>query len=166
MYKIKVNNKFSFELNTVKDDFIINGDHFSADMVQTGQNQYHLIHQNRSYNAEVVDVNRAEKTCSIKVNGNIYSVELKDQYDQLLQQLGMDKLASSRVAELKAPMPGLVLSVMVKEGDHVKKGDNLLVLEAMKMENIIKSPGDLTIKAIKVNPGDKVEKNQIMLSFS
>ena len=63
-------------------------------------------------------------------------------------------------------MPGLVLSVLVKEGDEVKKGDNLLVLEAMKMENIIKSPADVTIKSIKIKASDKVEKNQVLIQFS
>jgi biotin carboxyl carrier protein len=60
----------------------------------------------------------------------------------------------------------LVLSVLVKEGDEVKKGDNLFVLEAMKMENIIKSPADVTIKSIKIKPSDKVEKNQVLIQFS
>jgi biotin carboxyl carrier protein len=63
-------------------------------------------------------------------------------------------------------MPGLVLSVLVKEGDEVKKGDNLFVLEAMKMENIIKSPADVTIKSIKIKASDKVEKNQVLIQFS
>jgi biotin carboxyl carrier protein len=80
--------------------------------------------------------------------------------------LGLDNLQSSKVAELKAPMPGLVLSVLVKEGDEVKKGDNLFVLEAMKMENIIKSPADVTIKSIKIKASDKVEKNQVLIQFS
>jgi biotin carboxyl carrier protein len=60
-------------------------------------------------------------------------------------------------------MPGLVLKVLVKDGDVIKKGDNLLVLEAMKMENSIKAPADATIKAVKITAGDKVEKNQVMI---
>jgi biotin carboxyl carrier protein len=80
--------------------------------------------------------------------------------------LGLDNLQSAKVAELKAPMPGLVLSILVKEGDEIKKGDNLLVLEAMKMENIIKSPADVTIKSIRIKPSDKVEKNQVLIQFS
>ena len=67
------------------------------------------------------------------------------------------------MTDLKAPMPGLVLQVLVKEGDEIRKGDNMLVLEAMKMENILKAPADCTIRTVKVNPGDKVEKNQVMI---
>jgi biotin carboxyl carrier protein len=60
-------------------------------------------------------------------------------------------------------MPGLVLKVLVKDGDVIKKGDNILVLEAMKMENSIKAPADATIKSVKIIAGDKVEKNQVMI---
>jgi biotin carboxyl carrier protein len=109
---------------------------------------------------------KEEKTASIKVNGHTYNIAIKDRFDDLLHQLGLDNLQSAKVAELKAPMPGLVLSILVKEGDEIKKGDNLLVLEAMKMENIIKSPADVTIKSIKIKPSDKVEKNQVLIQFS
>jgi biotin carboxyl carrier protein len=62
-------------------------------------------------------------------------------------------------------MPGLVLKVFVNKGDSIKKGDNLFVLEAMKMENIIKSPADVTVEKILIKPGDKVEKGQILMLF-
>ncbi|MNR65826.1 2-oxoglutarate carboxylase large subunit [compost metagenome] len=68
--------------------------------------------------------------------------------------------------EIKAPMPGLVLNVMVQEGQEVGKGDNLLVLEAMKMENIIKSPDSGIVKKILITKGDKVEKNEVLIQFS
>jgi biotin carboxyl carrier protein len=74
-------------------------------------------------------------------------------------------MTSASVSEIKAPMPGLVLNIMVQEGDEVKKGDNLMILEAMKMENSIKSPIDGTVKNLKVATGDKLEKNQVMITF-
>jgi len=162
MYKIKVNNKFSFEVNG-KTEFTINGEPFSGDLSQLNGNSFHFLRNNRSYTTEIFDINQEEKTCKVKVNGHIYSISVKDQFDQLLQQLGMDQLNAHKVGDLKAPMPGLVLQVLVKEGDQITKGDNLLVLEAMKMENILKAPADCTIKSIKVIPGDKVEKNQVMI---
>ena len=79
---------------------------------------------------------------------------------------GMDNLNTAKVSEIKAPMPGLVLRILAGEGEEVKKGGNLLVLEAMKMENIIKAPADVIIKSVKVKDGDKVEKNQVMMIFS
>ena len=77
----------------------------------------------------------------------------------------MDKLASTKVNDVKAPMPGLILSMSVAEGDEVKKGDPLLILEAMKMENVIKSPSDGVIKSIKAAQGDSVEKNEVLIQF-
>jgi biotin carboxyl carrier protein len=80
--------------------------------------------------------------------------------------MGLSNLQSAKVSEIKAPMPGLVLKVFVSNGDEVKKGDNLFILEAMKMENIIKSPSDVSIKNIKIVPGDKVEKGQVLMQFN
>jgi biotin carboxyl carrier protein len=166
MYHLKVNEKFNFELNETQGAWTVNGDQIDADTLVIKDNLLHILHQHTSYRVEIVSFSKEEKTAIIKVNGHTYSIVIKDQYDDLLHQLGLDNLQSAKVAELKAPMPGLVLSVLVKEGDEIKKGDNLLVLEAMKMENIIKSPADVTIKSIKIKPSDKVEKNQVLIQFS
>jgi len=101
----------------------------------------------------------------LKVNSVKFSLQLKDKYDELLHSLGLDNLASKKVNEIKAPMPGMVLKVLVSEGDEVKKGDALLVLEAMKMENILKSPTDGVIKKIAAVKGVAVEKNQLLIQF-
>ena len=90
-------------------------------------------------------------------------MKVEDEYDQLLHKLGMDKALTKKVNELKAPMPGLVLRILVEEGQAIKQGDSLLVLEAMKMENVLKSMGDGVIKQLKVKAGDKVEKNQLLI---
>ena len=166
MYHLKVNEKFNFELNETQGAWTVNGDQIDADTLVIKDNLLHILHQHTSYRVEIVSFSKEEKTAIIKVNGHTYSIVIKDQFDDLLHQLGLDNLQSAKVAELKAPMPGLVLSILVKEGDEIKKGDNLLVLEAMKMENIIKSPADVTIKSIKIKPSDKVEKNQVLIQFS
>lgn len=165
MYKVKVNDKFSFEVKA-KNEFTIDGNRFEGDVVKLGNNRFHIIRNNRSYTAELFDLNFEEKSCKVKVNGRVYDIGVIDQFDQLLHQLGMDQMAGQKVADLKAPMPGLVLQVLVNDGDSIKKGDNILVLEAMKMENILKAPADGTIKTVKVVPGYKVEKNQVMIVFS
>ncbi len=79
--------------------------------------------------------------------------------------MGLGGLNNAKISELKAPMPGMVLKVFVDEGTRVQKGDNLFILEAMKMENIIKSPTDTVIRSVKIKHGDKVEKGQILLHF-
>ena len=163
MYTIKVNGETDYVIEHKKGNLLINGK--DANIRQRGDSIYHIINDLKSFNAEVVSFDRETKTAEIKVNGNLYTVTAKDQYDILLDKLGMSSLNSAKVSEVKAPMPGLVLKVFIKNGDIVKKGDNLLVLEAMKMENIIKSPADVIVKAIKIKPGDKVEKGQVLIAF-
>jgi len=166
MFKIRVNDQFDFEVNSEKDRLLVNGKSVICDIHQVNRSTFHILYQNRSYNAELIELNKADKTCSVRVNAQIYTMSLTDQFDDLLHQLGMDNLTAVKVSELKAPMPGMVLKVLVSEGEEVKKGSNLLILEAMKMENIIKAPADVVVKSIKVKPSDKVEKNQVMVVFN
>jgi biotin carboxyl carrier protein len=165
MYNIKVNNKHNFEVDRKGDTLLVNDNAINADIKQLNQLLYHIINENGSYNAEVVSFDREAKTAEIKVNNNIYTIAAKDQFDVLLDKMGLSNLMAAKVSEIKAPMPGLVLKVLVEEGVEIKKGENLFVLEAMKMENIIKAPADVTVKNIKIKPGDKVEKGQILMLF-
>ncbi len=166
MLKIKVNDKFSFEVNSDKNLTIINGQEIKTDMVRIDDRNVHILYNNKSYNVEVIGINKDEKSCSVKVGSNIYYMQMTDQFDELLHQLGMDNLKAAKVSEIKAPMPGLVIRILTAEGEYVEKGGNLFVLEAMKMENIIKAPADVKIKSVKIKPGDKVEKNQVVMIFS
>jgi biotin carboxyl carrier protein len=165
MYKVKVNNQFQYDIEINHNVFKLNGEEVSLDSIKLSNSSSHLLYQNKSYNAEVISVDSANKTCAIKVNGTTYQIKVEDQFDQLLKQMGMDNLAGNKISEIKAPMPGLVLNVMVEENVEVKKGDNLLVLEAMKMENILKSSADGVVKKVLINKGDKVEKNQVLIQF-
>lgn len=165
MYNIKVNDKYNFEVNRNGDALLVNDATINADIKQLNQLLYHIINQDGSYNAEVVSFDREAKTAEIKVNNNIYTLTAKDRFDVLLDKMGLSSLMAAKVSEIKAPMPGLVLKVLVEEGAEIKKGENLFILEAMKMENIIKAPADVTVKTIKIKPGDKVEKGQILMLF-
>ena len=166
MYKIKVNGKFDFDVDNSNECLAVNGNPIATDMKQLNTSSWHIINELNSYNAEVVSFNAADKTAEIKVNNNLYAINAKDQFDILLDKLGLSNLTSAKVSEVKAPMPGLVLKVLVTEGSEIKKGDNLFILEAMKMENIIKATADVTVKTVKIKPGDKVEKGQVLLLFS
>jgi biotin carboxyl carrier protein len=165
MYNIKVNSKHDFEVDRQADTLLVNNNVIDADIKQLNDLLYHVINKNGSYNAEVVSFNREEKTAEIKVNNTIYTLAAKDQFDVLLDKMGLSNLLTAKISEIKAPMPGMVLKVLVEEGAQIKKGDNMFVLEAMKMENIIKSPADVVVKTIKIKPGDKVEKGQILIQF-
>ncbi len=166
MYHIRVNDSYHIDVQREQENWLVNGQPFVLDTLFVKDNLWHVLHQNASYRVEIVSFSKEDKSAQLKVNGTTYRIAIKDQLDDLLQQLGLDTLQSNKATELKAPMPGLVLSVFVKEGDEVKKGDNLFVLEAMKMENIIKAPADVCIKSLKISPSDKVEKNQTLIIFS
>jgi biotin carboxyl carrier protein len=166
-YKVTVNGKKE-HIVVLEDSSMGSVDNvaFELDRIKVKENSFHVLKDNRSYTVELVKADPETKSFLLTVNGNKYSVQLKDKYDVLLHTLGLDNLNSKKVNDLKAPMPGLVLSIAVEEGGTVKKGDPLIVLEAMKMENILKSPADLVIKKITVKKGMAVEKNQILIQFS
>ncbi|TSD64575.1 acetyl-CoA carboxylase biotin carboxyl carrier protein subunit [Inquilinus sp. KBS0705] len=165
MYKIKVNSTYDFEVDRAAAALVVNTDIIDADIKQLNKLLYHIINNNASYTAEVISFDKEAKTAEIKVNNNIYTVAAKDEFDVLLDKMGLSNLNTAKISDIKAPMPGMVLKVLVEEGAAVKKGDNLFVLEAMKMENIIKSPANVVVKTIKIKPGDKVEKGQILILF-
>lgn len=157
--------EFNVELDNNSSSGTIDGNIFNWDVKKVKNNLFHVIKDNKSYNLELLKLNPEEKTVFVKINGIKYKFQLKDKFDDLLHSLGMDNLLVTKVSDLKAPMPGLVLSIDVEVGKEVKKGDALLILEAMKMENVIKSPTDGIIKSIAVKTGQAVEKNQLLLNF-
>lgn len=169
MYSINVNgkDKHKSDLKLKGNDFegTLNEAMIHGSFIKINDHQYHLLYNNTSYNVDVMKMNQAEKTMTLKINSVRYTIELKDKYDELLHSLGMDNVNSAKVNQIKAPMPGMVLNVLVHEGNEVKKGDVLLVLEAMKMENMLKSPTDGVIKKIAVQKGNAVEKNQLLIQF-
>jgi acetyl/propionyl-CoA carboxylase alpha subunit len=165
MYKIRVNGSGEHEIVLSGNGFTIDGEHGQWDLISTGKNQYHIIRNNLSYTCEVISADYGKKTFVIRVNGTMINVEVKDRFDELLLKMGMDNPVSSRINSIKAPMPGLVVKVPVEEGQEVSDGDSILILEAMKMENVLKSPGAGVVKTVKVKPSDRVEKNQVLVEF-
>ncbi|MCF0073459.1 acetyl-CoA carboxylase biotin carboxyl carrier protein subunit [Dyadobacter sp. CY261] len=174
MLKINVGNKpqgeqsengNTFDIDHQQNAWFIDGKAFEGDIVALGHNRFHIIWKNKSYNIEVIDRNPAEKSTHLLINGQHYYTSAKDDLDLLLEKMGMQNNASQKINNVKAPMPGLIQSIAVAEGDSIAKGDNLLVLVAMKMENVIKSSGSGVIKTLKVAPGQIVEKNQVLLEF-
>jgi biotin carboxyl carrier protein len=169
MYTITVNGNKTFktELNLSQNTFegTLNEQFINGNFIKISEYQYHFLHNNKSYNVDIIKINVEEKTLLLKINSVKFNLQLKDKYDELLHTLGLDNLATKKVNDIKAPMPGMVLNILVKEGDTVKKGDAILVLEAMKMENILKSPTDGLIKKIAAVKGTAVEKNQLLIQF-
>jgi len=156
-FQIKINDKLDYSINDKAIDW---------DLKMLSDGRYHILYQGKGYEAEVLELNQSEKKVRLKVNGNIYELEAKDHLDLLLDKLGMSQVNTSKINEVKAPMPGLVLDINVAPGDEIEKGQAVLVLEAMKMENVLKSPGSGVIKSIEVKKGEAVEKGQVLLRLS
>ena len=121
MYKIKVNDRFNFETEVKNDVIFLNNIPVNLDFISLGDGKFHFIRDKKSYSAEVVEVNEADKEFKIKINNHQYSLKIKDQYDELLKNLGLEGLNTQKIKEIKAPMPGLVLKILVNQGDLIKK---------------------------------------------
>jgi biotin carboxyl carrier protein len=164
MYKASVSKK-SFEIVNHNHQLIIDGTPLDWDIVQVSNGYFHILINRKGYRAEVVRADPATKSFALKINGKVYSVTLKDKFDLLLEKMGMNNGSSGKANHIKAPMPGLIIDLRVKEGDTVMPGDALLILEAMKMENMIKASAQSIVKSVKVKKGDSVEKNQVLIEF-
>lgn len=165
MKTIAVNDSIKFIMDHSSSGTTVNGESVHLDLKELSPVNFHVLLNHSSYSAELVSVDQKRKEALVKVNGTIYNVTLSDEYDELLKDLGMQTADRAGAGILNAPMPGLVLHLLVKPGDVLKKGDGFLVLEAMKMENLIKAQDDLRISSVEITEGDKVEKNQILLRY-
>ena len=156
---------FEIEINDEGTSGKLNGAAFEIDIQAQGAQSFHVLKNNKGYNIEIFSTDFNAKELTLLVNGNKYPVVVKDDFDLLLDKLGMSNALTQKINEVKAPMPGLVLDIKVSEGDSIESGDPIFILEAMKMENILKSPAEGVIKKVMVNKGDAVEKNEILLIF-
>ncbi|OQP58382.1 acetyl-CoA carboxylase biotin carboxyl carrier protein subunit [Niastella populi] len=138
----------------------------ALDLVAITPTEFNAIDNNhRSVNARLVSAGMLTKTFTIETGGETFEVAIKDALDQRLEEMGFSTASGKQVKEIKAPMPGLVLEVSVAEGQAVKEGDRMLILEAMKMENSILIHADATIKKINVQAGQAVEKGQVLVEL-
>ena len=163
MIKANVENNAVFEIEKKGDDTFVNGVQQSIDALLLNNGVQHWLVNNQSYKVEVEDINRLEKKYTVRVNGKTFQVTLKEPLDDLLHEMGMDNALTQKINDLRAPMPGLVVDILVKEGQQIKKGDTVIVLEAMKMENSLKAIADATVKKVVAVKGAAVEKNEVLV---
>lgn len=128
------------------------------------------------YNVDILKIEG--KIIEIEVNGTQYTVELEKEVEQpkqpiyvkqeVLQPTTKEKKISktlSSITQIKSPLPGIILKILVKEGDIVKEGDLVVIIEAMKMENKIMSDKSGKVKAIKIKEGDNVLENDVLIEL-
>lgn len=165
-YKILTGDK-EYEVETQSSDATkgkVNGNDYVLDLL-VNQGQLHILRNSRSYTVSLVRSDYDKGSFRLMVNNREYDLEARDRFDLLLEELGMEDLGASAINDLKAPMPGLVLEIPVNKGQVVSKGEALVVLEAMKMENVLKAETDAIIKSVNVTTGEAVEKNHILIEF-
>ena len=156
-YKVKVNDTFEYKFT--------DGQITSLDIQEVSSTKFHVLKENCSFKAEIISSNFLKKHYTVKINSNIYEIDISDQLDLLIEEMGLSLGSAQIINDIKAPMPGLILDVLVQVGDTVKEGDYLLVLEAMKMENTLTALGDGVVKSVLVIKGEKVEKNQLLIEI-
>lgn len=152
----EVNQTFSFSSEELQ----------NIDFLPIDEHHFHVILNNKSYQAVLLKADYQNKNFRISINGSPYTVQLSDQYDQLVDRLGLNVVAKHAALDINAPMPGLVLDIMVEKGEVVEEGTPILILEAMKMENILKATGSGLIESIEIQKGNAVEKGQLLVKVS
>ncbi len=135
---------------------------FSYDLQEIGNGCYSLLFNGKSYLAQVQEV---DGQYQIIWDKQVFPVSIEDEMSLLLKQLTKHHVTESAEQIIKAPIPGLVTQVLVKEGDVVDKDSTLLTLEAMKMENVIKAPCNCRVDKILVAPGATVQQNQALIEL-
>lgn len=156
-YQVKVNE--TLEVAISEDD--IN----TLDAIKLADLKYHVLQDGKSYDAQITGSNHNQKTYKVRINNNTYNINILNDLDQLIKDLGFEIGNLKKIDKISAPMPGLILDILVKVGDTVQENNPLLILEAMKMENVISSPRDGIIKSIAAVKGDAVDKNQLLIEF-
>jgi biotin carboxyl carrier protein len=129
----------------------------------SGQPVYSMVIDGRSYEAYVYE---GEEELQVLLLGQQYPVQVQDEREKRLRAAAGGKLGDSGEFNLKAPMPGLVISVAVEPGQQVEKGAVLVILESMKMQNELRAPRAGTVTRVKVRAGETVEQRQTLVSIS
>jgi biotin carboxyl carrier protein len=143
----------------------LNGDNVIHNLSRTADGAYVLTMNGVKTIADLVRIDKDNKIVVLRIAGSKYQIQLKEPIDILLEKLGMKNMGAKKMNNLKAPMPGLITKIMVKEGDEIKQGEPLLILEAMKMENVFKAAADVKIKSIKIAEKQAVEKGAELITF-
>src|SRR5690242_16737689 len=119
-YQVSVNEKELSEIEISGKGIAVNGNSVDWDLIETGHNRFHVLINHHSHSCEVISSDAVKKNLSIRVNGKVIQVTVRDRFDELLRRLGMDKVATNKINVIKAPMPGLVIKLMVQEGQEIK----------------------------------------------
>jgi len=165
MLQATINDKNEYQVTSDGENLKLNDENVKWDIKALPDGLISILYNDKSYTAFVENVDRKNKEIKLSINGNSYTVALKEPIDQLLNSMGMDLKAMQKIEPIKAPMPGMILKVLVQPGQQINKGDGLLVLEAMKMENVLKATAAATVKSVKIEEKTAVEKGAVLIEL-
>ena len=143
----------------------LNGVDKKVFFAEEGKKSFLINIDGRTKQADLVKLDKEAKQVVLRIEGKKYTIQIKEPIDILLDQLGMKIGNAKKINNLKAPMPGMIIKILAKEGEYYKSGDPLLVLEAMKMENVFKAAADVRIKSIRIEEKHTVEKGEVLMEF-
>jgi len=124
---------------------------------------YSMLLDGKSYEASIFPGDNGYQVLFL---GQLFNVVVEDERQRRLRQSSGGSAVESGEYQLRAPMPGMIVAVPVEEGQQVEAGDNLIILESMKMQNELKAPRAGVVARIRIKPGDNVDQNQVMLILS
>lgn len=165
MLQVSVNDKQDFSVEQIDGKWFLNNMPVDLDVQWQANGLVSILYNNRSYTGILENTDPKNKEITVTIDGQTYKIAIKEAIDQLLSSMGLDMKAMQKVEPIKAPMPGMILKIMVEPGQSIKKGDGLLILEAMKMENVLKANADATVKSIKTTERTAVEKGAILIEL-
>jgi biotin carboxyl carrier protein len=165
MLQLTVNDTNTFAITGDENGLMLNDTPAEWDASWQPNGLISILYNNKSYTAIVEKIDRKAKEVTLRIDGQQYKTTIKEPIDQLLINMGLDIKLNQKAESVKAPMPGMILKILVTPGQQINKGDGLVILEAMKMENILKATGPATVKAIKVNERSAVEKGAVLIEL-
>jgi biotin carboxyl carrier protein len=146
------------------EQLVVNGKQVQADFQSVAdQPVYTLLLNGESFEALVYP---SENGVQVLLRGRLFDFIVEDERQRRLRQSSGGAAMQSGDYQLKAPMPGLIVAIPVEEGQEIQSGDDLIILESMKMQNELKAPRDGTVNRIRVSAGDNVDQNQVLMTLS
>lgn len=137
----------------------------NLNVAHDGKGEYHLIYQGKTYKIKLLNREVNKKEYVLELGNREYPLKILNPLDLRIEAMGFESSKADKIHQITAPMPGLILDISIKNGEEVKENQPLLILEAMKMENVLTSPRDGIIKNICCARGDAVEKTQLLVEF-
>lgn len=164
MKYITIINDREFEVEIDNDGNLrVNGEPREVDFIALGPSLYSILMENQSH--ELVIDDHGSSGYDVRFRGRLYTGQVLDERAQLMRtQRGGFGQQTGEIS-IKSPMPGLIVAVPVTEGQEVKAGETIIVLESMKMQNELKTPRDGVVQRVSVQAGQSVEQNKVLITI-